>query len=107
MTYVCFLIASHLSLAKRSETLKRAVKSCQDQHLPDGVEIDVYFGGRWVEMLGAGMVHPNVLKNAGLDAEEYGGFAFGVGIDRLMMAKHGVPDVRFSYQGDLRFVNQF
>ena len=72
-----------------------------------GVEIDVYFGGRWVEMLGAGMVHPNVLKNAGLDAEEYGGFAFGVGIDRLMMAKHGVPDVRFSYQGDLRFVNQF
>ena len=42
MTYVCFLIASHLSLAKRSETLKRAVKSCQDQHLPDGVEIDVY-----------------------------------------------------------------
>ena len=42
MTYVCFLIASHISLAKRSETLKRAVKSCQDQHLPDGVEIDVY-----------------------------------------------------------------
>jgi len=72
-----------------------------------GVEVDVFFGGRWVEMLGAGMVHPQVLENAGFDPKEYAGFAFGVGIDRLMMARHGVDDVRLSYQGDLRFVNQF
>ncbi len=72
-----------------------------------GVEVDMFFAGRWVEVLGAGMVHPVVLKNAGLDPDKYAGFAFGVGIDRLMMAKHGIPDVRLSYQGDLRFVNQF
>lgn len=72
-----------------------------------GVEVDMYFGGRWTEVLGAGMVHPNVLRHAGLDPKEYGGFAFGVGIDRLMMARHEVPDVRMSYTGDLRFVNQF
>ncbi len=72
-----------------------------------GVEVDVFFGGRWVEMLGAGMVHPKVLENAGLDSDKYAGFAFGVGIDRLMMARHAVTDIRLSYQGDLRFVNQF
>ncbi len=53
------------------------------------------------------MVHPTVLRNAGLDPDKYAGFAFGVGIDRIMMARHQVPDIRFSYQGDLRFINQF
>lgn len=70
-----------------------------------GVEVDVFFGGRWVEMLGAGMVHPTVLTNAGLDPQVYAGFAFGVGIDRLMLAKYSIPDIRLSYQGDLRFIN--
>lgn len=68
-----------------------------------GVEVDVYFNGKWVEMLGAGMVHPKVLENAGLDPDKYGGFAFGVGIDRLMLASYEANDVRLSYQGDLRF----
>ncbi len=72
-----------------------------------GVEVDMYFAGRWVEMLGAGMIHPVVLENAGLDPETHTGFAFGVGIDRLMLAKFDIPDIRLSYQGDLRFVNQF
>lgn len=72
-----------------------------------GVEIDLKFKGEWLEVLGAGMVHPNVLKNAGVDPDKYAGFAFGVGADRLMMMKHNINDVRLSYQGDLRFVNQF
>ncbi|MFQ5661657.1 MAG: phenylalanine--tRNA ligase subunit alpha [Candidatus Paceibacteria bacterium] len=61
----------------------------------------------WIEVLGAGMVHPNVLKAGGIDSEKYQGFAFGVGIDRLGMLKYGINDVRLFYQGDLRFVNQF
>ena len=61
----------------------------------------------WIEVLGAGMVHPNVLKAGGIDSEKYQGFAFGVGIDRLGMLKYGIDDVRLLYNGDLRFVNQF
>lgn len=72
-----------------------------------GVEIDLKFKGEWLEVLGAGMVHPNVLRNANVDPGKYAGFAFGVGIDRLMMMRHTIPDVRLSYQGDLRFINQF
>jgi phenylalanyl-tRNA synthetase alpha chain len=58
-------------------------------------------------VLGAGMVHPNVLDGVGIDSKKYQGFAFGVGIDRLGMLKYGIDDVRLLYQGDLRFVNQF
>jgi len=72
-----------------------------------GVEVDVRFKGKWLELLGAGMVHPKVLSNVGINPEEYQGFAFGTGIDRLAMVKYGIPDVRLSYQGDLRFINQF
>lgn len=70
-----------------------------------GVEVDLKFQDRWLEMLGAGMVHPNVLRNVGLDPEEYSGFAFGMGIDRLTMMKFGIPDVRMFYTGDLRLHN--
>jgi len=69
------------------------------------VEVDVKFNDRWLEMGGAGMVHPNVFKAVGL--EGYSGFAFGGGIDRLIMVKFGIPDVRLLYSGDLRLVNQF
>lgn len=71
-----------------------------------GFEIDLKRGDKWMELLGAGMVHPNVLKNCGIDPEKYQGFAFGVGLDRLMMMKYQVPDIRLLYQGDLR-LNQF
>ena len=67
-----------------------------------GVEVDLKFQGKWMEVLGAGMVHPNVFRSVGIDPQEYSGFAFGVGIDRIMMMKYGVPDMRYSYQGDLR-----
>lgn len=71
-----------------------------------GVEVDVKVGDKWIEVLGAGMVHPNVLKAAGIDSEKYQGFAFGIGADRFLVMKYGVSDIRLSYQGDLRF-NQF
>jgi phenylalanyl-tRNA synthetase alpha chain len=63
--------------------------------------------GRWIEIMGAGMVHPNVLKNAGIDPTVYQGFAFGMGIDRLAVMRYGVDDVRLFYNGDLRVVSQF
>ncbi|MEK7104414.1 MAG: phenylalanine--tRNA ligase subunit alpha, partial [Patescibacteria group bacterium] len=67
------------------------------------IEFDLKFNGKWLEIGGAGMVHPNVLNNCGIDAEKYQGFAFGPGLERLMVIKYGMPDIRPAYQGDLRF----
>lgn len=61
----------------------------------------------WIEILGSGMVHPNVLRMCGYDPEVYTGFAFGVGLERLAMFKYGIPDLRDFYQGDVRFLNNF
>jgi phenylalanyl-tRNA synthetase alpha chain len=61
----------------------------------------------WLEILGCGLVHPNVLKAGGIDPEKYSGFAFGFGLDRLVMLKYGIDDVRLFHGGDLRFLEQF
>ncbi len=72
------------------------------------VEVDVKRkDGKWLEVLGAGMVHPNVLRAGGVDPKKFRGFAFGVGIDRLAILKYGIPDIRLFYSGDLRFLSQF
>ena len=75
-------------------------------------EIDIAFGsgplkGRWLEVSGSGQVHPNVVRNMGLDPERYIGFAFGSGIERLTMLRYGINDLRLFYEGDLRFLKQF
>ncbi|HEY0586049.1 MULTISPECIES: phenylalanine--tRNA ligase subunit alpha [Telluria group] len=75
-------------------------------------EIDIAFGsgplkGRWLEVSGSGQVHPNVVRNFGLDPEKYIGFAFGSGLERLTMLRYGVNDLRLFYEGDLRFLKQF
>jgi len=75
-------------------------------------EIDIAFGsgalkGRWLEVSGAGQVHPTVLRNMGIDPEKYIGFAFGSGIERLTMLRYGINDLRLFYEGDLRFLKQF
>jgi len=75
-------------------------------------EIDIQFvsgplAGRWLEVAGSGQVHPNVVRNMGLDPERYIGFAFGMGPDRLTMLRYGVNDLRLFFDGDLRFLNQF
>jgi len=63
--------------------------------------------GGWLEVLGAGMVHPNVFRAVGYDPERWTGFAFGAGIERLTMLRHGVPDLRLFYESDVRFLHQF
>jgi phenylalanyl-tRNA synthetase alpha chain len=71
-------------------------------------EIDVSRGeGKWLELAGAGMVHPKVLEAAGVDSSKWQGFAFGMGLDRLAMIKYRIHDIRLFYQNDLRFLNQF
>jgi phenylalanyl-tRNA synthetase alpha chain len=75
-------------------------------------EIDIQFqsgplAGRWLEVAGSGQVHPNVVRNMGLDPEHYIGFAFGMGPDRLTMLRYGVSDLRLFFEGDLRFLSQF
>ena len=64
-------------------------------------------GNGWIEVLGAGMVHPKVLENCGYDAERYTGFAFGMGIERVAILRYGVPDIRLFFEGDVRFLEQF
>jgi phenylalanyl-tRNA synthetase alpha chain len=76
------------------------------------VEIDMMFTsgpqtGRWLEISGAGQVHPHVMCNFGLDPERYIGFAFGSGLERLAMLRYGIHDMRHFYEGDLRFLRQF
>jgi len=72
-----------------------------------GLEMYAKVKGTWVEMLGAGMIHPGVLENMGVNPSYHQGFAFGLGIDRLVMLAHGIDDVRRLYSGDLRFLTQF
>jgi phenylalanyl-tRNA synthetase alpha chain len=75
-------------------------------------EIDIQFqsgplAGRWLEVAGSGQVHPNVVRNMGLDPEKFIGFAFGMGPDRLTMLRYGVNDLRLFFDGDIRFLSQF
>jgi phenylalanyl-tRNA synthetase alpha chain len=71
-------------------------------------EVDVLWTeGKWLEILGCGMVHPNVLTNAGIDPQEFTGYAFGMGIERLAMLRYGVDDLRTFFENDLRFLRQF
>ena len=73
-----------------------------------GLEVDVMGkNGKWLEVLGCGMVHPNVLRNVGIDPEVYSGFAFGMGMERLTMLRYGVTDLRAFFENDLRFLKQF
>ena len=64
-------------------------------------------GSGWIEILGCGMVHPNVLKVGGIDTEKYTGFAFGMGVERIAMLKYGIDDIRLLYENDMRFIEQF
>jgi phenylalanyl-tRNA synthetase alpha chain len=84
-----------------------------------GAEVDIsciFCGGRgcricknsgWIEILGAGMIHPNVFKQVGYDAKRYSGFAWGMGLDRIALLKYEIDDIRLLYENDLRFLSQF
>ena len=79
-------------------------------HLTEpSAEVDIWNSklNQWMEILGCGMVNPNVLSNVGYDNEKYQGFAFGMGIERIAMIKYGIKDIRLFYQNDKRFLEQF
>jgi phenylalanyl-tRNA synthetase alpha chain len=76
----------------------------------NGVEAEscnVCKGAGWVELLGCGMVHPNVLKNCNIDPHKYSGYAFGMGIDRVVMQRFQITDMRLLFENDMKFLNQF
>jgi phenylalanyl-tRNA synthetase alpha chain len=73
----------------------------------EGGELKIGAGGDWLEILGSGMVHPQVLRNCGIDPDEYQGFAFGMGIERVAMLKYGIPDLRTMYDSDLRWLRHY
>jgi len=84
--------------------------NCNQGFMPDGSRCPICKGTAWIEILGAGMVDPNVfeyVRSHGYDPEEIQGFAFGMGIERIAMLKHGVPDLRLLYDNDVRFLEQF
>ena len=70
-------------------------------------EIDIFFNGRWIEWGGCGLVNPKVLETCGIDTAEYSGFAFGMGLERTLMVRHGITDMHDIVEGDLRFSRQF
>jgi phenylalanyl-tRNA synthetase alpha chain len=72
-----------------------------------GNELRIGEGDDWLEILGCGMVHPNVLRNCNLDPDRYTGFAFGMGIDRIAMLKYGMPDLRAFFNGDKRWLDHY
>lgn len=114
-------IGKNISIADLKGTLESAIKSLLGQdkmvrfrphYFPftePSVEVDVSFGGKkeWLEILGAGMVHPNVLKNVGIDPNEWQGFAFGMGVERIAMLKYGINDIREFPRNSLKFLRLF
>ncbi len=106
------VVADFLRRFFESDDLKVRFRPSFFPFTEPSAEIDVAFmsgtlEGRWLEIAGCGMVHPNVLRIAGIDPEKYTGFAFGFGPDRLTMLRYGVNDLRLFFEGDLRFLRQF
>ena len=125
------VVDKNISMTDLKGTLEMFVKKClgentkirfRPHHFPftePSAEADVscfVCGGKgcrvckgegWIELLGCGMVHPNVFKNCGIDPDEYTGFAFGFGVERIAMAKYGIDDMRLLFENDVRFLKQF
>ena len=113
------LIDRHVTMADLKSVLRLFARSyfADDVHIrfrpsffpftEPSVEVDMSWHGRWIEMGGAGMVDPNVLRAVGYDPEEVSGFAFGLGIERVCARRHGVTDIREFYKNDVRFLHQF
>lgn len=119
-----FAVGKDVTLANLKGTLERFYREYLGPHAQvrfrpsffsftePSVEVDAWFEspgkeGAWLEMCGGGMLHPKVLTNAGLDPKHIQGFAFGGGLERVMMVKYGIPDVRLFHSGDIRFVHAF
>lgn len=119
----CFMIDEGVSMAHLKGTLGAFARAMFGEEVkvrfrPDffpfvepGVDYAIstpkLFGGKWVELGGAGLIHPNILENYGIDPEQYSGFAFGLGVERIPMMAYGVDDLRMFLENDLRFLAQF
>ena len=121
------MIGKNITLANMKAVMITAIRELIDQKaefrfrtgyfpfVEPGLEVDMRWQGdesesregKWLEIVGCGLVHPNVLKKCKIDPDLWQGFAFGFGIERMMMIKHRIPDLRSFYEGDLRFLNQF
>lgn len=114
-----FVIDETTSLANLKDTLNRFLKTMygadtEVRFIPSyfpfvepGLEAYMRRDDSWLEVLGAGMIHPEVIEKMGLDPAKYQGFAFGMGLERLVMLGHGIDDIRHLYSGNLRFLKQF
>ncbi len=119
----CFMVDEEVSMAHLKGTLGAFARAMFGEDVkvrfrPDffpfvepGVDYAIstkkLFDGRWVELGGAGLVHPNILENFGIDTERYSGFAFGLGVERIPMMAYGIDDLRHFLENDLRFLEQF
>jgi phenylalanyl-tRNA synthetase alpha chain len=112
------MIKSFLEAIFEKKNIKMRIRPSYFPFVEPGVEVDmrcifckkgcsVCKGTRWIEMGGAGLVHPNVLKACGVNHEKYNGFAFGFGLTRLTMLKYGIHDIRLLSSGNLDFLKQF
>lgn len=106
MTHLCWTLDNFIKKIFGSKTKTRFVPHFYPFVEP-GMDVHILWKGKWLEVLGSGMIHPKVLENMRLDPKKWQGFAFGMGIDRLMMLYFGIDDIRLSYTGDLRFLKQF
>lgn len=114
-----FVIDKNITMAQLMGTLEGWLKRLfgselkvrfRPHHYPfvePGLDIDMAWQGKWLEVIGSGLIHPEVIKNLGLDPAIYSGLAFGAGLDRLLMLKTGLKDIRLEYQNDFRFLKQF
>ena len=121
------MIGKDISLANMKGVMETAVRELVDPDVDfrwrtgyfpfvePGLEMDLRWRGdesksregRWLVVVGCGVAHPQVLKNVGIDPDEYQGFAFGFGVERMVMIRHQIPDIRLFFQGDRRFLTQF
>ncbi len=121
------MIGKNINLANMKSVMITAIRELIDPNaefrfrtgyfpfVEPGLEVDMRWQGeesesregKWLEVVGCGLVHPNVLRNCNIDPDQWQGFAFGFGIERMIMIKHRIPDLRSFYEGDLRFLKQF
>ena len=114
-----FAVDRNISIGSLKWTLEQIVKAlfgeeAKVKFVPSyfpftepSMEVAVWYRGEWLEMLGCGMIHPNVLKNVGIDPDRWSGYAFGIGVERFAMVKYGIEDIRHFYDNDVRFLGQF
>ncbi|OGT25218.1 MAG: phenylalanine--tRNA ligase subunit alpha [Gammaproteobacteria bacterium RIFCSPLOWO2_02_FULL_42_14] len=114
------VVDSHCTFANLKHVLQTFINAFFEKETPlrfrpsffpftePSAEVDILSSSNtWLEVLGCGMVHPNVLDNAGIDSKKYSGFAFGIGLDRLAMLRYRIPDLRLLFENDVRFLKQF